>query len=208
MPMNKGRIEAFSDGVFAVAMTLLVLDIKIPVIDFASDGQVAQIVGQLAPLILLYMASFFVLAYIWVSHHFIFHAFAKEVNRQLNMLNMLYLMFVVLVPFSVELISVYPESTVAVIVYGVNLFIVVFISTIMTRYIRRNEELVYPTLSQRLINQSQFRARISLLFYALGILCAFFWIPASVFFYTFPVVFNIIPGTLDFLERNSPISFD
>lgn len=209
MPMNKSRIEAFSDGVFAVAMTLLVVDIKIPVIPGATEAQVAQIVGQLSPLILLYMASFFVLAVLWVNHHFIFHAFAKEVDRQLNLLNMLYLMFVVLVPFSVLLISTYATAKTAVIVYGINIFIIVFLSTTMTRYIRRTKHLLNPDLSQRLINQAQFRARISLLFYPLGILCSFFWLPASFFFYTFPVVFNIIPGTLDFLERHIPqVSFD
>ncbi|HEV3245235.1 MAG TPA: TMEM175 family protein, partial [Candidatus Paceibacterota bacterium] len=92
--MNKGRIEAFSDSVFAVAMTLLVVGIKIPVIPGATEAQVGQIFAQISPLIVLYMASFFVLSITWTNHHFIFHAFAKEVNRQLNMMNMAYLMFV------------------------------------------------------------------------------------------------------------------
>lgn len=206
--MNKARIEAFSDSVFAVAMTLLIFDIKIPVIPGATEAQVAQIVAQLSPLIILYMASFFVLAVLWINHHFIFHAFAKEVNRQLNLLNMLYLMFVVLVPFSVLLISTYPNAKTAVIVYGVNIFIIVLLSTMMTRYIRRTKHLLNPDLSQRLINQAQFRARVSLLFYPLGIIFSFLWLPACFFFYTFPVIFNFVPGTLDFLERHTRLDFD
>lgn len=207
--MNKARIEAFSDSVFAVAMTLLVFDIKIPVIPGATEAQVGQIVAQLSPLILLYMASFFVVSVLWINHHFIFHAFAKEVNRQLNLLNMVYLMFVVLVPFSVQLINTYGGSKIAVIMYGINIFIIVLLSTMMTRYVRRHKGLLNPELSQRIINQAQFRARVSLLFYPLGIACAFLWIPGSVFFYTFPVIFNFIPGTLDFLERHiPPLNFD
>jgi len=207
--MNKSRIEAFSDGVFAVAMTLLVVDIKIPIVaGGVGDAQVAQIFAQVWPLVLLYMASFFVLSVMWTNHHFIFHAFAKEVSRQLNFLNMLYLMFVVLVPFSVQFISTYSSSKIAVIIYGVNIFIIVFLSTAMTRYVRRHKELLNPELSQRTINQAQFRARLSLLFYPLGILCSFFWLPASFFFYTFPVVFNIIPGTVNFVERYTPLNFD
>ena len=163
---------------------------------------------QVWPLVLLYMASFFVLSVIWTNHHFIFHAFAKEVNRQLNLLNMTYLMFVVLVPFSVQFISTYSQSKTAVIIYGLNIFIIVFLSTAMTRYIRRTKELLNPALSQRTINQAQFRARISLLFYPLGILFSFVWIPLSFFFYTFPVIFNIIPGTVDFVERHSSLNFD
>ncbi len=207
--MNKGRIEAFSDAIFAVAMTLLVIDIKIPdLVGPVTNAQVLQIVSEVTPLIALYMASFFVLAVLWTNHHFIFHAFAKEVNRQLNLLNMLYLMFVVLVPFSVQLFTAYSEATAAVVFYGVNLFVIVFLSTVMTQYVRRNKDLLHPGLSQRTMNQAQFRARLSLLFYPLGIVCAFFWIPASFFFYTFPIVFNIIPGTLNFLERHSPLNFD
>jgi len=207
--MNKSRIEAFSDGVFAVAMTLLVVDIRIPIVSGGvGDAQVAQIFAQVWPDVLLYMASFFVLSVLWTNHHFIFHAFAKEVNRQLNLLNMLYLMFVVLVPFSVLLISTYASSKIAVVVYGANIFIIVFFSAMMTRYVRHNKELLNPQLSQRTIHQAQFRSAISLLFYPLGILCSFFWLPGSFFFYTFPVVFNIIPGTLNLLEKYSPLNFD
>lgn len=208
MHMNKSRIEAFSDSVFAVAMTLLVTAIRIPVLADATEAQIAQIVGYISPVIVLYMATFLVLAVLWINHHYIFHAFAKEVNRQLNLMNMVYLMFIVLVPFSVQLISTYGNSKTAVIVFGVNLFIIVFLSTLMTRYIRRNAELKNPALSQRVINQAQFRARLSLLFYPLGIICSFFWIPGSIFFYTFPVLFNIIPGTVDLVEKYTALNFD
>jgi uncharacterized membrane protein len=206
--MNKSRIEAFSDSVFAVAMTLLVFDIKVPVLSGATDAQVAQIFAQIWPLILLYMTSFLVLSVLWTNHHFIFHAFAKEVDRQLNLMNMIYLMFVVLVPFSAQLINTYDQSKIAVIVYGVNIFIIIFLSTTMTTYIRHRKALLNPELAQRTINQAQFRARMSLLFYPLGILCSLVWIPASIFFYTFPVIFNIIPGTLTFLEKNTWLNFD
>lgn len=207
--MNKSRIEAFSDSVFAVAMTLLVFDIKIPIVPGGiGDAQVAEIFAQVWPLVLLYMASFFVLSVLWTNHHFIFHTFAKEVSRQLNLLNMTYLMFVVLVPFSVQFINAYSDSRIAVITYGLNIFIIVFLSTAMTRNIRRHKELLNPALSQRTMNQAQFRARLSLLFYPLGIICSFIWLPASFFFYTFPVIFNIIPGTVNFVEKYTPLNFD
>ncbi|MDR3571628.1 MAG: TMEM175 family protein [Candidatus Pacebacteria bacterium] len=209
MHMNKSRIEAFSDGIFAIVMTLLVFEIKIPNLTGpATNEVVAGIFASLWPVVLLYMVSFLVLAVIWINHHFIFHAFAKDVDRQLNLLNMVYLMFVVLVPFTMQLTVSYSEAMLAVIFYGVNLFVIVFISTLMTRYIWQHKELRQAGLSNRLMNQSQFRARLSLIFYPLGILSALVWIPASFFFYTVPVIFNMVPGTLDFLERHSPISFD
>jgi uncharacterized membrane protein len=206
--MNKGRVETLSDSIFAVAMTLLVFDIRVPtVVGPVTDQTLLHQLGTLTPLFVIYVVSFIVLAVIWTNHHFVFHRFAKEVDRRLNNLNMLYLMFVVFVPFSAELIGTYVGTRAAVIVYGLNIFAIVFLSFLMIVYILKNDHLSQDEISMRLIRQARFRSFVSLLFYPLGILCAFVWIPASIFFYAFPVVFNFIPGTLDFLERHSPLDF-
>lgn len=206
--MNKGRIEALSDSIFAVAMTLLVFDIRVPIIaQPVTDQALVQQLGALTPLFVVYVVSFIVLAVIWTNHLFVFHRFAKEVDRRLNNLNMLYLMFVVFVPFSAQLIGTYINTRAAIILYGLNIFAIVFLSFRMIAYILKNDHLSQDAISTRLIKQARFRSFVSLLFYPLGILCAFIWIPASIFFYAFPVVFNFIPGTLDFLEKHSPLDF-
>src|SRR5581483_7238385 len=100
MPMNKGRIETFSDSVFAVAMTLLVFNIKLPALPAsASDAELWAAFLPIVPSIILYVMTFAVLSVAWINHHFLFHAFAHSIDRWLNLLNLSYLMFIVLVPF-------------------------------------------------------------------------------------------------------------
>jgi uncharacterized membrane protein len=206
--MNKARLEAFSDGVFSIVVTLLIFDIKVPTLGASvSDAQLWYQIGLLSPLIIIYAVTFAVLSVLWINHHFLFHLFAHSVDRKLNLLNLCYLMFVAFIPFSAYLIGLYPTHQPAAVIYGLNIFATVALSTAMTRYIRRHPELMNENVSARLIKQARFRGGISLISYMIGIVVSFFYAPASVLFYAFPVIFNIIPGTLDFLERHSPLDF-
>ena len=207
--MNKARLETFSDGVFAIVMTLHVLEIKVPELHGpVTDAQLLTSLFELAPFFLLYAISFIVLAVVWINHHFIFHSFAKEVDRVLNIMNTFYLMFVVFVPFSAHVLASYIHSPLAVVLYGLNLFIIVMIAHAMISYILKHKHLIYESLSRRLIAQSRIRSRTSLVFYALGMICAYVYIPASIFFFAFPIAFNFIPGTIDFLEKWGMVRID
>ncbi len=111
--MNKGRLEAFSDGVFSIVMTLLIFDVKVPqlVAPFTDHDLWAALSG-VWPSITIFVLTFAVLSVFWINHHFLFEMFAKSIDRRLNLLNLLYLMFVVLVPFTASL-WVYSQFRVA-----------------------------------------------------------------------------------------------
>jgi uncharacterized membrane protein len=199
--MNKARAESFSDGVFAIVMTLLVFDIKLPAIaGHVSNAQLWSVLVGLSPLIVSYMLSFLVLAVFWINHHFLFHSFMKELDRRLNLLNMIYLLFLVFVPFSAYLFGSYPYNQPAALIYGLNILAVMIMSATMVRYLHRHKELSHK-ISSRLVKQARIRTGLTEGSYILGILFTFFYIPASVFFYLFPLIFNIIPGSLNFVER-------
>lgn len=201
--MDKGRLEAFSDGVFSIAMTLLVFSIKLP--DFSapiSDSELWQALSDLMPHIAVYFITFAVLSVIWINHHFIFHRFAKSVDRALNLLNLAYLAFVAFVPFSASFIGTYHTHQPAAIVYGLNIFLIVLLGAIMMSYLKRHpEEFLNDSITRRLMNQAAFRANLSLFCYVIGIVLSFLSIPLSLFFFAFPTIFNIIPGTLSLAER-------
>jgi len=201
--MNKGRLEAFSDGVFSIVVTLLVFSIKLPVLQQpVTDVQLWKGIAPLAPIISVYFITFAVLSVLWVNHHFLFHAFAKSIDRWLNLLNLAYLMFVAFVPFSAQLIGEYPTHQPAALVYGINLLVIILLSSSMLYYMRTNrEKFLSPAISQRLINQARFRAYLSISCYVIGIALSWLSPALSIFFYAFPVVFNIIPGTVDAAER-------
>ena len=88
--MNEsGRVEAFSDGVFAIAVTLLVLDIKVP--KTAEGGSLWQALGAQWPSYAAYVVSFLVIGIMWVNHHQLF-SYVARVDRKLMFLNLLVLM--------------------------------------------------------------------------------------------------------------------
>ena len=95
--MDRTRLEAFSDGVFAVAITLLALDLTVA--GPAGDGSLADQLHEKWPAFLAYLISFFMIGIVWVNHHALVRSIIK-VDRRLLFLNLVLLLFVVLIPFA------------------------------------------------------------------------------------------------------------
>lgn len=112
------RIVAFSDGVFAIAITLLVLNLSIGT--DVPDDEVADAIWDQRGNFLAYAISFAVIGRFWLVHHRFFGE-VKAFNNRLLGLNILYLGFIVLIPFSSEVLGEYGGQTASVIVYAVNL---------------------------------------------------------------------------------------
>ena len=103
--MTTSRLEAFSDGVFAVAITLLVLDIR-PPSDVETSSGLWHALGDLWPNYAAYAVSFLVIGIVWVNHHAVMTTIARA-DRGLAFLNLLLLMAVALIPFATALLSEY-----------------------------------------------------------------------------------------------------
>ena len=102
--MDRSRLEAFSDGVFAVAITLLAINLAV-----AGPGHGHSLLWQLGhlwPNFLAYLVSFFMIGIIWVNHHVLVRAI-KAVDRTLLFLNLVLLLFVVLIPFATATVAQY-----------------------------------------------------------------------------------------------------
>ncbi|WP_330337104.1 TMEM175 family protein [Streptomyces sp. NBC_00557] len=105
MPVNEsGRVEAFSDGVFAIAITLLVLDIKVP--RTGDHGGLWHAIGAQWPSYAAYAVSFLVIGIMWVNHHQLF-SYVTRVDRPLMFLNLLVLMVVAVVPWPTAMLAAY-----------------------------------------------------------------------------------------------------
>jgi uncharacterized membrane protein len=101
--VDRGRLEAFSDGVFAVAITLLVFNLAVPL---PGQGALGQQLASHWPSFAAYGVSFLTIGIIWVNHHALFRNFAA-VDRALLFLNLLLLFFVVTIPFATAMIAAY-----------------------------------------------------------------------------------------------------
>ena len=128
------RIVAFSDGVFSIAMTLLVLNLGIPK-DLA-NGEVASALWDQRENFFAYALSFAVIGRYWLVHHRFFSQ-VTAFDGRLIALNMLYLGWIVLIPFSSEVLGEHGGTTAAVILYAANLTAVVLIGMGMSADARR-----------------------------------------------------------------------
>jgi len=128
------RIVAFSDGVFSIAITLLVLAIDIS--DTLKHSEVAHALWEEREQLFAYAISFAVIARFWLVHHSFFSE-VKAFDNKLIALNMLYLGFLVLIPFSSKVLGEYGGVFAAVVLYSANLAAVVLIGQWMSWDARR-----------------------------------------------------------------------
>jgi uncharacterized membrane protein len=140
------RIVFFSDAVFAIAITILVLDIRVPDIP---EGTVAtelpaQILG-LGPKYLSYVISFLVLAVYWQAHHRVFKPITGY-DRTLVWLNFVFLMAVAFLPFPTSLLGEYTREQVSVVIYAANAAVASLLLVSISWYTTSGHRLVAPDL--------------------------------------------------------------
>ncbi len=124
MEMDSGRVEAFSDGVFAIAITLLVLDLIVPNMDEAHEIGLGAALAHEWPSYFAYLVSFFVIGVIWINHHTMF-TLVSGVDRGVLFVNLLFLMTISVIPFPTRLLAEYlldPDASIAAAVYSATMF--------------------------------------------------------------------------------------
>lgn len=121
MDKDTYRLEAFSDGVFSIAITLLALDLRVPLIEAsAGPGPLAQALASQWPSYLAFAASFASILIMWINHHGIFRT-VRKATPQLFFANGLLLLLTTATPFTTALVARYlraPSASVAVAVYS------------------------------------------------------------------------------------------
>ncbi|MBN2168824.1 MAG: DUF1211 domain-containing protein [Actinobacteria bacterium] len=136
------RIASFSDAVFAVAITLLVLNIEIPDIpEKLVNQELASDIAALWPHILALILSFVIIGFLWISHHNLFKYIEKQ-NGSLLWINMAILLSIVLLPFSTNVISEYGNTKIGVIIYAANYAAACLLFAAMWYFITKSPVLV------------------------------------------------------------------
>jgi uncharacterized membrane protein len=163
------RIEAFSDGVFAIAITLLILEIKIPH-PSAQPGPFQLVVAllELWPSYFAYVLSFVMVGIYWANHHYIFKLFDKT-DHGLNLLNLLFLMFIAFLPLPTEALGTYmldeANRTTAVTFYALGLLAPAAGWLLMWVYARRGFRLVNRDLDDRFLRRLTLQYALSVAVY-------------------------------------------
>ena len=191
---STNRLEAFSDGVFAVASTLLVLNLQVPQV--TSVSELVPRLGELWPKLLSYALSFVLVGIYWVAHHNTFH-YIKRSDRSLLWLNILLLLCIVFLPFPTALLGQYPEQRVSVIIYAGTLVITGLVLQSLWWYATSRYRLVNREIDPHLVQRATRRNLTGPLIYLLAIGISLFSVPASLVLFLVVPVYYIFPGRID-----------
>jgi uncharacterized membrane protein len=145
---STGRLEAFSDGVFAIAITLLVLEIGVPHV--APNESLPEALQHLWPSYFGYAVSFLTIGVMWVNHHAMF----KDIDRQdhtLLILNLLLLMCISFLPFPTAVVAAYMRDSehrlAAALTWGTTLIVIAIVFDALWLYASRGRRLIDPHVS-------------------------------------------------------------
>jgi len=171
---GKETLRAFSDGIFTIAITLLVLEVRLPDIASAEiDARFLESLAAIAPKILGFTLSFFIIAMYWLSYHRIFR-FIREPDRVLVGENILFLFFIVLMPFPTYLIGLYGAHQPVVMFYAANVAVTSAILALMWRHASNGHLLVDPGLDGSVIRFLWVRSLIPAGMFLMSIVVATF----------------------------------
>jgi uncharacterized membrane protein len=151
------RLIFFSDAVFAIAVTLLALEIRLPTLDeTVSNGELLKNLLAIWPKYLGYVVSFLVIGSLWMGHHRKF-LLIKYHDRRLLFLNLILLMSIAFIPFSTSVISEYGNLVTATIFYALSIALAGLFSALVWWYAARNYRLVDDKVKKRELWQELLR---------------------------------------------------
>ena len=195
--MNKQRLEAFSDGVYAIVITLLILEIRVPEVDPAALGPaLVQLLSQ----VLTYILSFFIVGLYWHAHHQV-SVQIKQINSMFIWINLVWLLFVSVIPFPTALLGRYPLQPLPLAIYGFNLVLVNVTGFFILYYLKNHPELcIVPISSEGLRAQVPVYVIVNTL-YAIAIAAAWFfpWLSYGIY------ILVLITVMVRYARRRSPL---
>jgi uncharacterized membrane protein len=185
------RIEAFSDGVFAVAVTLLVLDLKVPVLnDPAGAGELAQALLDQLPRFLSWLVSFIIVCKFWLNHHHIL-GLARHADYGFVWLNSIFLLGQSFIPFPTAMVGEYPRNALAVSFFGCVFALNTLLFIALQAYVVRR--LIKPELAALQDPHGLRKAFVGPLSYLLGAAAAWVNTPGAFLIYALTPLFYITP---------------
>jgi TMEM175 potassium channel family protein len=143
---DPARLMALSDGVFAIVITLLVLEIHVP--DLTEGQRLAAALGEIRPSLEAFLISFLVVAIAWTGHRDLF-AHIRLTDRRLVWLNLLYMLPLTLLPFGTALISRYGREEVALTLYGLLLLAIAITRLVIWLYATNRSHLLFEPIDRR-----------------------------------------------------------
>ncbi|MHB8604768.1 MAG: TMEM175 family protein [Thermoplasmatota archaeon] len=204
-PITPARLETLADGVFAIAMTLLVFDLKVPDASaIHNGGDLAAALWSIRSNLVTFVMSFIVMGIYWVGHHNMFSNF-RRVDRPFLWLNIGFLFLIALLPFTTAVLGQFYVYQPAVALYGVHLVAVGGMFFVILGYATRGKRLVDADFDANIARYAKRRILIAPTFALLAILVSFVSPTLAFACFFLPLVPVVIPGPVDKLIGAAPV---
>ncbi len=173
------RVAYFTDAVFAIAMTLLIVSVEAPDISGPLDdpGSLLDPLGDLGPQLFSFFLAFLLLGRYWMTHH-AFFAVLERVDRRFIWLNLMYLAFVAFLPFPTELVGKYEHNPVSVAIFALTLALISGMESVIFRHSHRRGLLAKP-MSESAYRYGMIQSTTPVVLFLLSIPIAFLWRPTA-----------------------------
>lgn len=185
-------MEAFTDGVFAIVVTLLVLDFHLPA--HTTSGNLGEQLTAILPTLGTYVLSYTIVGLYWIFHHTV-STTIKSIDTRVMWMNIVHIMFIGLIPFTTSVLGEFTFTPWAIVLYGFDILLINLTGWLITYYLYRHQDLLVTALSKTNFSALN-RQYIKIAFlYAVGMALAFALPEISIYIYAFVTVYLIL-GTL------------
>jgi uncharacterized membrane protein len=203
MKIGTTRLETFSDGVIAIVITIMILELQLPDLHNASStASIMKDLHNLLPYFVTYAFSFMMIAIFWTNHHHMFHLL-ENTDENLVWQNFIFLFFISLIPFATAIVGANPFLPLSSAVYGIIMLLTSLSFTVMRAYSLKkqlvhtddNKDLTHTI--QRASTKGRNKAIIGSAVYLASIPLAFVNVYFSFFCFIVPPVIYFIPEGID-----------
>ena len=185
------RIQSLGDSIFAFAMTLLVINFRLPTAGPVNGT--AHILLTLVPHFVVYVLSFIGLGVLWVAQHNQYNWIQRS-NRTFLWINIFFFMFVVLIPFSTDLLATYDKDILSIVFYGFNLIVCTSLLYLHWWYATNKNTLVITDATPSIISRIKSRMQFVIVADIVALCVSFLSIPVGVSILILIQILSIMPA--------------
>lgn len=200
--MKQQRLDGLADGIFAIVMTLLAIELHVPLIERANDSMALWLgLQKLWPILISLILSFALLFTYWRAHHYIASVYTKNVTAVFANINGVFFLLITCVPFTAHLLGQYNNNKAAIAIYGVNVILI----GLSLFWMRKHAE-SDPRIETVVITKAERRSGyVRILFPVFAAICAILVsalnTTASIAFFTAAILFNLLPASSNIIHH-------
>ncbi len=190
--MKQSRLDQLSDGIFAIVMTILVFEIRVPeYMGLVSEQTLINSLLSIYPLLLSYLLSFSLLFTYWRSHHIIASVLAKNIDVQFTNLSGIFLFLVALVPFSSHFLGRYIYSETAIVFFAFNIILIGTTLYKMRQYAIKSETIENTPFTKIENEHANMHIMFPVISAVVAIIVAFYSTKIAILLFTIAILFNL-----------------